>query len=78
MKFTIYEETEEKEQEIQLRLTKDSDNGQVYIAIVDEVDGEELYAVLEFLADGTMRRCLCLSSTLGLQLDNQGRIKEVE
>jgi len=77
IKLSIYDENTKKEervQELRIGLTKVGDE----IQITGHSEGGSTWYLLTIKFDGTFCRCQSVSSHIGLQVDDDGRIKESE
>ncbi len=76
MKLEIFQDLPQHELTVYLRLVKDSD-GDISVQAVD-AKGERLYrGYLVMFQGGRIRRATSVHNSLGFDLDEQGRIKEV-
>ncbi len=74
MKFEIYNEKNEEEKKVYLKLEKVGDT--IHIIAVDELGDEyECGNLLHINSNGVIIRCTAIDPNLGFKLDENGRIK---
>ena len=75
MKFKVFDRVEEIKKEVYFRLS--DEDGDIKLVACDN-EGTWLWDILSIRSDGTLTRWGSIGKEIGLELDDEGKIKETD